>query len=130
LAEAKSALLRWAQRVTSGYPGVTVKNFTTSWRDGLALNAILHRYKPELIDWREVQQIENRPRLENAFQKAEAEYGVTRLLDPEDVDVPNPDEKSMITYISLLYDALPSMPKSDEVLSRWCLRCFFWCWVA
>lgn len=118
LAEAKSALLRWAQRVTSGYPGVAVKNFTTSWRDGLALNAILHRYKPELIDWREVQQLDNRPRLENAFQKAEAEYGVTRLLDPEDVDVANPDEKSMITYISLLYDALPSMPKSDEVLSR------------
>jgi hypothetical protein len=51
---ARDALLQWAQRVTAGYPGVSVRNFTNSWRDGLAFNAILHRYRPNLIDWNKV----------------------------------------------------------------------------
>lgn len=49
----------------------------------------------------------NRERLENAFSAAEREFGVQRLLDPEDVDTENPDEKSLITYVSSLYEALP-----------------------
>lgn len=51
---AKDALLEWAQNVTRGYPGVHVKNFSTSWRDGLAFNAILHRYRPNSINWNKV----------------------------------------------------------------------------
>ena len=42
-----------------------------------------------------------------AFDLAESEFGVTKLLDPEDLDVGQPDEKSVITYISSLFDALP-----------------------
>lgn len=51
---ARDALLQWAQDVTRGYPGVSVRNFTSSWRDGLAFNAILHRYRPNLIHWNKV----------------------------------------------------------------------------
>ncbi len=49
---AKEALLQWAQRVTDGYPGVSVRNCTNSWRDGLAFNAVLHRYRPHSVDWK------------------------------------------------------------------------------
>ncbi|KAK6056008.1 hypothetical protein COOONC_06486 [Cooperia oncophora] len=48
---ARDALLQWARKVTSGYPRVNVTNFSSSWKDGLAFNAILHRYRPNLIDW-------------------------------------------------------------------------------
>ncbi|KAH6922534.1 hypothetical protein HPB50_015276 [Hyalomma asiaticum] len=104
---AKDALLRWAQRTTDRYPGVKVRDFTTSWRDGLAFNAIIHRNRPDLVDFRSCRTRTVRENLEVAFSVAERELGVTRLLDPEDVDTPQPDEKSLITYISSLYDVFP-----------------------
>jgi plectin len=48
--------------------------------------------------------------LQQAFDIAEKEFGVTKLLDPEDVDVIAPDERSILTYVSLLYDAMPNIP--------------------
>uniref|UniRef100_A0A913I6X8 Calponin-homology (CH) domain-containing protein n=1 Tax=Strongyloides stercoralis TaxID=6248 RepID=A0A913I6X8_STRER len=114
---ARDALLQWARKATEGYPGVNVSNFTNSWRDGLAFNAILHRYRPNLIDWTKIsdKNVTARGRLDNAFNIAEKEFGVSKLLDAEDVDCDHPDEKSVITYVSSLYNALPHL---DE-LSRY-----------
>ncbi|XP_014475405.1 PREDICTED: dystonin isoform X27 [Dinoponera quadriceps] len=107
---AREALLRWARRSTARYPGVRVTDFTGSWRDGLAFSALLHRNRPDLVDWRTARASQPRERLDRVFYVAEREYGVTRLLDPEDVDTPEPDEKSLITYISSLYDVFPEPP--------------------
>ncbi|XP_065369784.1 dystonin isoform X20 [Calliphora vicina] len=107
---AREALLRWARRSTARYPGVRVNDFTSSWRDGLAFSALVHRNRPDLLDWRKARNDRPRERLENAFHIVEKEYGVTRLLDPEDVDTNEPDEKSLITYISSLYDVFPEPP--------------------
>ncbi|XP_037953249.1 dystonin isoform X36 [Teleopsis dalmanni] len=107
---AREALLRWARRSTARYPGVRVNDFTSSWRDGLAFSALVHRNRPDLLDWRKARSDRPRERLENAFHVVEKEYGVTRLLDPEDVDTNEPDEKSLITYISSLYDVFPEPP--------------------
>jgi dystonin len=107
---AKEALLRWAQKTTQKYPGVKVTDFTQSWRDGLAFNAIIHRNRPDLVDWRQVEKRQVRERIDLAFHVMDREYGVTRLLDPEDVDTPEPDEKSIITYVSQLYDVFPEPP--------------------
>ncbi|KAI4467607.1 envoplakin [Holotrichia oblita] len=104
---AKDYLLRWAKRTTNKYPGVRVADFTSSWKDGLAFSAIIHRNRPDLLDWRQTRTQHARERMETAFYLAEREYGVTRLLDPEDVDTQEPDEKSLITYISSLHEVFP-----------------------
>ncbi|XP_024083990.1 dystonin isoform X23 [Cimex lectularius] len=105
----KEVLLKWAKKSTARYPEVRVSDFTTSWRDGLAFNALIHRNRPDLIDWRSVKTKTVRERLETAFYSAE-KVGVTRLLDPEDVDTHEIDEKSIITYISSIYDVFPEPP--------------------
>ncbi|XP_059607518.1 dystonin isoform X1 [Phlebotomus argentipes] len=107
---AKEALLQWARKSTARYPGVKVNDFTSSWRDGLAFSAIIHRNRPDIISWRDARSAKPRERLDTAFHVVEKEYGVTRLLDPEDVDTNEPDEKSLITYISSLYDVFPEPP--------------------
>ncbi|KAH8028231.1 hypothetical protein HPB51_014186 [Rhipicephalus microplus] len=83
---AKDALLLWCQMKTAGYPNVNVRNFTTSWRDGLAFNALIHKHST--TNCHASNAIYN---LNNAFTTAEQKLGLTRLLDPEDVFVDNPD---------------------------------------
>ncbi|XP_059365340.1 plectin-like isoform X2 [Carassius carassius] len=122
---AKEKLLLWSQRMVEGYHGLRCDNFTTSWKDGKLFNAIIHKHKPNLIDMNKVYRQTNLENLEQAFGVAERDMGVTRLLDPEDVDVPHPDEKSIITYVSSLYDVMPRVPdvrdgvKANELELRW-----------
>ncbi|XP_047461897.1 microtubule-actin cross-linking factor 1 isoform X7 [Mugil cephalus] len=121
---AKEKLLLWSQQAVEGYPGLRCSNFTSSWSDGRMFNALLHRYRPDLINMEVVSRQGNRENLEQAFEIAES-LGVTRLLDAEDVDVPSPDEKSVITYVSSIYDAFPKIPEggegiaAQEVDQRW-----------
>ncbi|XP_075001354.1 dystonin isoform X5 [Calonectris borealis] len=110
---AKERLLLWSQQTTEGYAGIRCENFTTCWRDGRLFNAIIHKYRPDLIDMNTVAVQSNLANLEHAFFVAE-KLGVARLLDPEDVDVSSPDEKSVITYVSSLYDAFPKVPEGGE----------------
>ncbi|XP_068926773.1 dystonin isoform X22 [Petaurus breviceps papuanus] len=113
---AKERLLLWTQQTTEGYAGIRCENFTTCWRDGKLFNAIIHKYRPDLIDMNTVAVQSNLANLEHAFYVAE-KIGVIRLLDPEDVDVSSPDEKSVITYVSSLYDAFPKVPEGGEGIS-------------
>ncbi|XP_041420653.1 dystonin isoform X18 [Xenopus laevis] len=113
---AKEKLLLWSRQTTEGYGGIRCENFTTCWRDGRLFNAIIHKYRPDLIDLDTVVAQSNITNLENAFYVAE-KLGVTRLLDPEDVDVSSPDEKSVITYVASMYDVFPKTPDGGEGIS-------------
>lgn len=100
---AKDALLLWCQMKTAGYQNVNVRNFTTSWRDGLAFNAIIHKHRPDLIHFDKLTKNNPMHNLNNAFDVAEDKLGLTKLLDAEDVFVEHPDEKSIITYVVTYY---------------------------
>uniref|UniRef100_A0A7N6B4Q7 Spectrin beta chain n=1 Tax=Anabas testudineus TaxID=64144 RepID=A0A7N6B4Q7_ANATE len=106
---AKDALLLWCQMKTAGYPNVNITNFTTSWKDGMAFNALIHKHRPDLVDYDSLKRSNPTHNLQSAFNVAEQKLGVTKLLDPEDVFTENPDEKSIITYVVAFYHYFSKM---------------------
>ncbi|KAK2114537.1 Nesprin-1 [Saguinus oedipus] len=70
---------------------------------------IIHAIRPELVDLEKVKGRSNRENLEDAFSIAETELGIPRLLDPEDVDVDKPDEKSIMTYVAQFLKHYPDI---------------------
>uniref|UniRef100_A0A3Q3EVT6 Calponin-homology (CH) domain-containing protein n=1 Tax=Labrus bergylta TaxID=56723 RepID=A0A3Q3EVT6_9LABR len=109
-------LLSWVRQNTRQYPQVNVVNFSSSWNDGLAFNALLHSHRPELFDWSSVEKKTSAiDRLEHAFNKAEQHLGIERLLDPEDVAVPHPDKKSVIMYVTSLFQVLPQSISMEAI---------------
>ncbi|XP_041927418.1 spectrin beta chain, erythrocytic isoform X1 [Alosa sapidissima] len=106
---AKDALLLWCQMKTAGYPNVNITNFTTSWKDGMAFNALIHKHRPDLVEYVKLQKSNPTHNLQHAFNVAEQKLGVTKLLDPEDVFTENPDEKSIITYVVAFYHYFSKM---------------------
>ncbi|XP_061327414.1 utrophin isoform X1 [Pezoporus flaviventris] len=108
-------LLSWVRQSTRPYSQVNVLNFTTSWADGLAFNAVIHRHKPELFSWDKVTKMSPVERLEHAFSLAKNHLGIEKLLDPEDVAVQLPDKKSIIMYLTSLFEVLPKQVTMEDI---------------
>lgn len=106
----KDKLLEWAQKATEGYESVNLKNFDKSWRDGMGFCAIINRHRPDLLDFDDCDVDTPLENLELAFSVAEKELGIFRIVDPEDLYVPKPDDKAVLTYVSYLHHAFPDMP--------------------
>ncbi|XP_070576380.1 nesprin-1-like [Ptychodera flava] len=111
---AKKALLKWAQRAASKSVKVEVKDFGKSWRDGYAFNAMIHSINPDLIDMDGLPRKTNVERLDNAFSVAEKDLGIPKLLDPKDVDVDKPDERSIMTYVAQFLQQYPEVGDDES----------------
>ncbi|XP_033272505.1 EH domain-binding protein 1-like protein 1 isoform X6 [Orcinus orca] len=93
------SLLEWCQEVTAGYRGVRITNFTTSWRNGLAFCAILHRFHPDKIDFASLDPLNIKQNNKQAFDGFAA-LGVSRLLEPADMVLLSvPDKLIVMTYL-------------------------------
>jgi Ca2+-binding EF-hand superfamily protein len=115
---AKEALLLWCQKKTKGYRDVKVDNFTTSWRDGMALCALIHKHRPDLLDFDSLERSNHKQNLQLAFDVAEKSLGIAPLLDVDDVDVERPDERSIMTYISEFYHKFTSQDHKETAARR------------
>ncbi|KAJ8253066.1 hypothetical protein GJAV_G00208740 [Gymnothorax javanicus] len=108
-------LLSWVRQSTRDYKQVNVVNFSSSWSDGLAFNALIHSHRPELFEWRRVENQTDIERLDHAFSIAKQQLGIEQLLDPEDVATSNPDKKSIIMYVTSLFQALPQRVSIEAI---------------
>ncbi|CAG2173768.1 unnamed protein product [Oppiella nova] len=92
-------LLSWCKSVTTGYHGVKVTNFGTSWRNGMAFCAVIHHYRPDLIDFSALSPSEIKDNCKKAFDVA-AKLGIPKLIEPSDMLMrATPDKLSVMTYL-------------------------------
>uniref|UniRef100_A0A8C8JUH6 F-actin monooxygenase n=1 Tax=Oncorhynchus tshawytscha TaxID=74940 RepID=A0A8C8JUH6_ONCTS len=100
-----SRLLTWCQKQTQGYRGVDVTNLTSSWKSGLALCALIHRLRPDLIDFDSLNEKDSAKNNQLAFDIAEHEFGIQPVTTGNEMALDqDPDKLMMVLYISKLYE--------------------------
>jgi len=118
---AKEGLLLWCQRKTAPYKNVNVQNFHTSFKDGLAFCALIHRHRPDLLDYSQLSKDDPLHNLNLAFDIAEKHLDIPRMLDAEDlVNCPKADERAVMTYVSCFYHAFQGAQQAEMAANRIC----------
>ncbi|XP_041713785.2 protein-methionine sulfoxide oxidase mical3b-like [Coregonus clupeaformis] len=116
-----SKLLPWCQQQTQGYRGAAVSDLTTSWKSGLSLCALIHHYRPDLIDFDSLEEDEGEDNMRLGLEVAEKEFGISPLMTVEEMSsVSETDTLCMVMYLSqfhqLFKDALPPSESQTESL--------------
>uniref|UniRef100_A0A674NWH1 F-actin monooxygenase n=1 Tax=Takifugu rubripes TaxID=31033 RepID=A0A674NWH1_TAKRU len=111
-----SKLLSWCQRQTEGYRNVRVTDLTMSWKSGLALCALIDRYRPDLIDFESLDEKDYEQNNQLAFDVAEREFGISPCMTGKEMSsVVEPDKLSMVMYLSQFYEMFKdTVPPGDN----------------
>ncbi|KAM8861264.1 protein-methionine sulfoxide oxidase mical3a isoform 7-T9 [Synchiropus picturatus] len=111
-----SKLLNWCQRQTEGYRNVNVRDLTMSWKSGLALCALIHRYRPDLIDFDSLDERDQEKNNQLGFDVAEREFGISPCMTGKEMSsVVEPDKLSMVMYLSQFYEMFKdTVPPGDN----------------
>ncbi|XP_066592367.1 F-actin-monooxygenase MICAL3 [Prorops nasuta] len=99
-------LLRWLQRQVALYDTVHIEDMGASFRDGMAICAIIHRYRPDLLDFHRLQANEVAKNNQLAFDILEKELGISPAMTGEEMaqnDIP--DKLTMFSYLTQIYEA-------------------------
>ncbi|XP_027203707.2 MICAL-like protein 2 [Dermatophagoides pteronyssinus] len=119
------ALEAWGRRITTGYQNVHINDLTTSWRDGLAFCAIIHYFRPDLIDYDNLKKDDILHNNRLAFHLAKEHFSIPELLDAEDMlKHIEPDKRSIALYLSEFYNYFengkrrPPIPSTDTTTTN------------
>ncbi|XP_058883532.1 protein-methionine sulfoxide oxidase mical3a-like isoform X15 [Acipenser ruthenus] len=109
-------LLNWCQRQSEGFRNVNVTDLTMSWKSGLALCAIIHRYRPDLIDFDSLEEQNMEKNNQLAFDVAEREFGISPIMTGKEMaSVGEPDKLSMVMYLTQFYEMFKdTLPPGDN----------------
>ncbi|XP_041853235.1 protein-methionine sulfoxide oxidase mical2b isoform X3 [Melanotaenia boesemani] len=109
-------LLTWCQKQTQGYRGVDVTNLTSSWRNGLALCALIHCQRPELIDFDSLNEEDVAGNNQLAFDVAEQEFCIQPVTTGKEMAAEaEPDKLLMVLYLSRFYETFRNSPGNNNV---------------
>jgi len=117
---AKEGLLLWVQKKTKGYKDVDppgVKNFKGDWKSGLPFCALIHRHRPDLLDYDSLDPKNAEQNLELAFKIAEEKLNIPRLMDLEDFKG-TPDERAVMTQVSEYFHRFASQDEKEIAAKR------------
>ncbi|KAF8628666.1 hypothetical protein AX15_003796 [Amanita polypyramis BW_CC] len=116
---AKEGLLLWCQRKTAPYKEVNVQDFSYSWSDGLALCALIHCHRPDLLDYDKLDKSDRHGNTRLALMTAAEHLNIPQLLEVEDLcDSQHPDERSVMTYVASYFHAFSTMDQAETVSRR------------
>ncbi|XP_051276870.1 smoothelin-like 1 [Dicentrarchus labrax] len=115
-ASIKQKMLQWCRNKTRNYEGVDIENFSSSWSDGLAFCALIHRFFPDAFDYSSLNPKEREKNFTLAFQTAESLADCCPLLEVGDMLMMgnHPDPMCVFTYVQSLCHSLSKIEKERK----------------
>ncbi|XP_040903430.1 smoothelin-like 1 [Toxotes jaculatrix] len=115
-ASIKQKMLQWCRNKTRNYEGVNIENFSSSWCDGMAFCALIHRFFPDAFDYSSLSPKEREKNFTLAFQTAESLADCCPLLEVSDMIMMgnNPDPMCVFTYVQSLCHSLSKIEKERK----------------
>ncbi|MED6262280.1 hypothetical protein ATANTOWER_017183 [Ataeniobius toweri] len=115
-ASIKQKILQWCRNKTRKYEGVNIENFSSSWSDGLAFCALIHRFFPDAFDYSSLKPEKREENFTLAFQIAESLADCCPLLEVADMIMMgnHPDPMCVFTYVQSLCHSLSKIEREKK----------------